>query len=134
VCGDGGASCGVLQFKQATIEALGGTDEDRQSPFWSGYYGVRMIARGLTEKAGWWKIGIPGYGFAVNRWLWRSGWGGDPSKAWAQQGIGGSYPEPRAWGAWLLWRSLTLVVGFVALMAFRRWRAARGAGRGAGRR
>tara|TARA_Y100001938_G_C8046122_1_gene409007 strand:- start:55 stop:675 length:621 start_codon:yes stop_codon:yes gene_type:complete len=120
VCGDAGTSCGMLQFQLATIEALGGDDEDRSSPFWSGYYGVRMVRTALLNNPQWFLIAVPVYGFAVLRYLWTHGWGAASpwENAWAKKGIGGmttdpstgtSHSEPRAWGAFLIWRGLTLL-------------------------
>ena len=111
VCGDAGSSCGIAQFQLATIEALGGDNDDRNSPFWSGYYSVRMVRKALLTKRGWCLIGVPIYGYAVLRYLWTHGWNAASpwENAWSKKGPGGSLAEPRAWGSFLLWRLLSLL-------------------------
>ena len=117
VCGDAGTSCGMLQFQEETIKALGGSNEDRSSPFWSGYYGVRMLRKALLSDKSWWLIGLPIYGFAVLRYMWTHGWGattqfgyaGAWSVAWSTKGPSGTLAEPRAWGAFVSMRAISLI-------------------------
>lgn len=129
VCGDKGASCGILQFKLSTIESLGGSNADRSSPFWSGYYGVRYVRAGLLYDSHWFLIAVPVYGYAVLRYMWTHGWGAASpwGVAWSKKGIGGSmttdegvvYSEPRAWGAFIIWRTLTLLPMFCLARSYR---------------
>lgn len=107
-------SLGMLQFQQDTWESLGGTADDRESPFWSGYYGVKYIGAGLLTSWKWWAIGIPIFGLAIMRFMWTSGISASSAERALSEAWERASSEGQTFKAYLWWRLPLLVPTAIA--------------------
>jgi len=119
--GDGGASVGLLQFKDTTWTAIlpDVPLEKRLDPYWQGYAAGVYVQTALLTRWKWWPaLAIPVWGMGAMRRLWRSGIASaDGAFSWADTGAP-AYAGGRVWPTYLRWVLLALVVNVVLYMSF----------------